>query len=879
MIDYTNNGASNPTGNQKLIFVERDMLVGASSYSVGFYARRTRSPAANTQVISERNDAVSGGNKGWHIYCSSTYYLYARNGNGASWSSMGPTTDSLTVDTLYFFVFTWNGADWYWWRNGGAAQGSGSASNTIADPSAQLTIGADDGNVQQGFAGQLGKIIVWRGRVLSQSDVAALYDGIEIPYAEDARFYHPCTGIPGSDEYAQEIPSQNGNLWIKSLDPPDSYYPNGIATDQQIKPWRDVFSRELRRRRFPEEIYTMSVPLEYLALEILDDLNISHDSLPRAESLLTDIDDHYLMDKWRSMYVACTAQRINLNSMEMELDFINLEPFICYAWSTDILPYAVTSDYDGLAQIDQCATWNVERASSAWAEQADGLIATLASGVARIGANGFLPCEGSDNPIQNSTFYYDSGGPPYFPGWTPSANFSGSADTGNPLFVDDETYPNAVQILKSASGDSYLEQTVAVSSSDGHRMLQFWYHNELTVKGVLSYQIYRAAGEYWNNSTPDWQGGSVWNPLGDGSIWTLAYSEPVSTPASENWTIRFGVVTGDTSSGAEVAQAQLNEGRYVLAPIPTIVGDTYTTETDERYFEFDNNSTENHRICVPLTCGTFRCRFTAINDYDRMSDGDVLVIGYAQFDSTGDDYDLYCYEKQSGSNHRFALKRYLSGGLDATAYKDVQVAAGTSYEVAFRWITDELGLSAFTLSVFADGVKGTDDQASSAHSCDDYSELCPDPTCATDFFDSKGTGWSHDASNDEYDCDGSQVADSDLTEGSICTSSVVYRVEFEIKNYSAGNLCAVCGTQEGTDRSASGVYSEYITASGTNFIIRADADFVGSVTNIYIHRDKYSSFHIGTAPSVTGYLAANNYIANWEIIQRAIPDEEIQARR
>ncbi len=113
----------------------------------------------------------------------------------------------------------------------------------------------------------------------------------------------------------------------------------------------------------------------------------------------------------------------------------------------------------------------------------------------------------------------------------------------------------------------------------------------------------------------------------------------------------------------------------------------------------------------------------------------------------------------------------------------------------------------------------------------------------------------------------------------MCVNTLIYRVQFEVKNYSAGKVCAVCGTQEGTDRNANGVYTEYITANGTDFKIRADLDFVGSVTNIYVCEDQYMGFWIGSAASGVAHLPAMNYISNWEVIPRAIPDEEIQARR
>lgn len=120
-------------------------------------------------------------------------------------------------------------------------------------------------------------------------------------------------------------------------------------------------------------------------------------------------------------------------------------------------------------------------------------------------------------------------------------------------------------------------------------------------------------------------------------------------------------------------------------------------------------------------------------------------------------------------------------------------------------------------------------------SVDEGQQKIPYPACDVDFFDTKGTGWSYDAGNDEYDCDASQVADSDLGEAGILENGLTYVVRFMVKNYVAGNVVPVCGTTEGTDRSADGSYTEVIVSDGTDFKIRGDVNFDGSVDSIYVY--------------------------------------------
>lgn len=115
------------------------------------------------------------------------------------------------------------------------------------------------------------------------------------------------------------------------------------------------------------------------------------------------------------------------------------------------------------------------------------------------------------------------------------------------------------------------------------------------------------------------------------------------------------------------------------------------------------------------------------------------------------------------------------------------------------------------------------------------SELISNGDCSSDDF-TKGTGWAHDAVNNEYDCDGSQVADSDLTQN-IITAAGLHKVVFTVKNYSAGNVCGYAYDTEGTDVSANNTYTQYIYATASGVAgVRADANFVGTIDDVSIKK-------------------------------------------
>lgn len=114
----------------------------------------------------------------------------------------------------------------------------------------------------------------------------------------------------------------------------------------------------------------------------------------------------------------------------------------------------------------------------------------------------------------------------------------------------------------------------------------------------------------------------------------------------------------------------------------------------------------------------------------------------------------------------------------------------------------------------------------------------------------KGTGWTIAAG--VASSDGSQAADADLEQDINALQGVEYEVVFTVSNYSAGNVTAVVGGTEGTDRSANGTYTQTIVCgAGENIAIRADLNFAGDIDNVSVKR------HAFKASAASGALALN----------------------
>ncbi len=109
-------------------------------------------------------------------------------------------------------------------------------------------------------------------------------------------------------------------------------------------------------------------------------------------------------------------------------------------------------------------------------------------------------------------------------------------------------------------------------------------------------------------------------------------------------------------------------------------------------------------------------------------------------------------------------------------------------------------------------------------------------TFDTDTNWTKGTGWT--ISGGVADVDGTQVADSDLEQvlSPTLADGISYLVEFDVLNYTAGNLTPILGGTSGTTVSANGSYSEYILAGSTDekIIFRADLNGDMQIDNVSV---------------------------------------------
>ena len=470
------------------------------------------------------------------------------------------------------------------------------------------------------------------------------------------------------------------SMWVEV-----TYVPGTVL----IEAFKDVWSRRLRRSRFPEEVYQVKVPLDFLALELIDEMNLSDQSLPRAASLITDLARDGTIKEWQRLYALNVEQRINLNDMTMVIGCSDLEPYMCIFWSTGKAPFIVNDLVDGIAQTNNGAVLTFTRASSSWISQADGQVVTLTNGHDKTNHIGTILDEARTNLITNSNFQDG------LDDWTSVASDGTIAvDTSTLLFANTAAYPNSIKITRG-TGETYIHQSITAPGDNGFRTIAIDHRNS---SGESSWWLQRSADSlWWNDDDEDWQTARYENILGSYNAANVINERSVSNPiveatGSDTWTLQIGVGSDPTSATegtiVYIYQVDCVEGSYIVERLITAGSATFTSDADDMRWTLNlETGFPTPRQTWLVDRGTIRCTYTPNNSASHVQVDDELVLLFGQLGdeaTSPTDYDVLLYQNLSGTNPRFAFERYIGGVLAGRATKDHALVRDTPVEIAVR---------------------------------------------------------------------------------------------------------------------------------------------------------------------------------------------------
>ncbi|MEE9360850.1 MAG: hypothetical protein V3U85_10245 [Hyphomicrobium sp.] len=706
-----NFGTSDAHSN-RVTWPDDDVLDGVDWYVFGTFYEMLTAAASGRYFFGKGNSTSSAGYWPGGINTGEQYRV--RHYQGGAGTTNNFSTVLFAVDsTVYSVMIYWNGTVLRLYKNGVLFEPNDSFTKAVGGNANAIRLGAAaaDG---LGPALKLGHPMFWTGQQAaspfteSQVDaMAALYNlGQAIPQPNHLKLWVKGT-TAGTiiNEITQEVGTKSGTVTF-TADAVDAYFQG----ETFVPMYRDIASREIRRNRFAGLVHEAPLGPEVAGWEIGDPINYAHYGIPRAASLIGDRENDGMVKSGQPVYCFLTGVRFNPATRAHIAILEEAEHLMATFWSTFKLPGAINTDQDGLAQIDTGTSKTFNRSTPAWLQESGNELATVGSGYEKMNHQGFWAEDARKNLLLNSNF----GDTSITTVWTDqTGDGTGSAEADDLLFVDRVKYPRALLIVKG-TGVSYWQQTsVAVLTADGKHRVQIWHRETRDVGDICSWRLQRSSDSwYWNDATPAWQSGSVWNDLANNPDWGVDYSEPIDVPGNTNFTLHIGIQTGSTGDETLIGQADIQNTHFALSPLVTDSAGAFTSVADALKFSVAADAT---RQVVYAGRNTFRMVFEANQNAGDLEDDEVLTCFYAQFGSTVANYLAGYYEKPSGGNARFVFEMQRSSSVDAQAIFEIDIVRGTVYEVEFRLTDnsgDELGLRARTLSVLVDGVRGTDAQAS-----------------------------------------------------------------------------------------------------------------------------------------------------------------------
>ncbi len=467
-----------------------------------------------------------------------------------------------------------------------------------------------------------------------------------------------------------------------------------IPRGDPIEQTRDVASRRLWAFGRPRLAARIVGGLHLADIELGTVIGLSHKDWPHPQGLGAGEAD------WRRAYLRVEDVEIDMDAMTCALIGRDLRRGVLYEES---FVGTVRSDVirSGDMAIRGQGVQSFKRASNAWAEDAgDSRIIQYEGERARITAKGYLAEDVATNPVLHSAFEAGTAG------WTP-VNGSGSvaASTVSPLYFDTGITPGGV-ILTAGNpntNEERISQAFSVASGEKFRLSFVLQDLDLT---AAVWRAQRASdSQWWRDSDSTWQVAQTDNTLAVGATASTIHREFSKVITKDgttgNITVQFVVASGGTANRRNRCfHIQKEGGTYpvVSSPIPTVAS-AVTRQGDSMVLR---------NIPWPYVRGTLLTRIRPEFDSAAIAaaGGDFFMGGGFVPGAATAAYQLTY--KVASSRFNFAFTN--SGSTVYEAFYSITPNRDQEYRLAYRWTSaaGELGLTPLTMSVFVDGVKGTD---------------------------------------------------------------------------------------------------------------------------------------------------------------------------
>lgn len=457
---------------------------------------------------------------------------------------------------------------------------------------------------------------------------------------------------------------------------------------------RERGSRELRLVRVPVGTVKIRAPLHAADIELGQRFGV--------ESIAGFPAGWGRDEETRRVFVLVGSD-LDLDSHTVTLTGLDIRDYEATLWD-GMISEETPAESAGIARVSLGAGRALSRQSKAWIEsavyaaQGSRRLVEIAANSEKHGASGEALEDGSTNFVLHSTFSAGSG--TTFTGWT-YAQTSGTLTEETSDLVSDMS-ARCPRFTAAASPAGYVELYCAYTSSfpAASKLVLVIEHKDPTGQGAF-YWVQRSSDSYYLTAAGGtWGSTKVWNQT---SASTSLYGRHnLAIDSGTIWdTLRVGIGLPTTA-----AASQANLFGYVGLLESTIKGRTpihATTTTD--HSGADQLRIENHHQCRSWPAqGSLALEWVPRFDAADMASGFEATLLEAWYDASN--YYRLFYSKTDAA----IIFRCRRAGTNYSASRAATPANGTAIVIRARWLgaIAEHGLAAYTMSLWLDGVKGTD---------------------------------------------------------------------------------------------------------------------------------------------------------------------------
>lgn len=451
----------------------------------------------------------------------------------------------------------------------------------------------------------------------------------------------------------------------------------------QISQVRERASFRLMAFRRETAHLTAVVRAKFLDLELLDDAALAHFGLPMHNALGIGAKD------WKKPAFRLLRKAFDPGTMQLAIVAKDLRNQLVTFWDGGRSLKTSGATLDGIPRLDGGCTRLWTRSSKAWhVNPTDGRVHESRNDEERIDSIGMLFESSRTNGITRSSFISQ------LTGWGTTTGVTAvSAESNSPLFEAGIT-DYLAKIDSNPISPRGPTSPASVSYSGGTKISVSVDYREGEADTALKVHIVRIVdGRYWDGSA--WQVAQQDLAVTASTVNARAKWENIDVGASATTVTVRPVILASSSKTAYISHVQVEAGAWASTRIVT---DASTVTRNYDQLKVSNNS---GRRCWNAARGTLFLRY-------RRAWSGAPTSPFYLLDLTYDASNWFrLYFDMNAKLLNFEMR---VAGTTYTASKAFDPAANTTYRLAIRWCSSsgEMNLSPYAISVFIDGVKGTD---------------------------------------------------------------------------------------------------------------------------------------------------------------------------